>query len=423
MKNERLLPANPDAERTILGAILSDNAALDQCNLQPEDFSLDSHTRIYRAMLKMNGAGEAVDTTTLINRLEDEKNLSAIGGRAYIFSLTENLPRRLSIVDYVRIVKEKAQLRQMLILGDRIALEASDGQRDAQSLIEDARTRLESILGDFRPSDSRKVFVEFTEFCSGPVEKIDWMLDGIIQRGANGFIAAPPKGSKSFCTADMLLALATGTEWLGFQVPRPVRCGLVSREDHYALTGWRLKALMRGRGLRATELSWLDNLFVNTRAQTANFSLQNPSDMRELLAEVKDRKLEFVVLDVLNVLHSADENDNTEMRMVLNQCRRIQDESGASVGIIHHYNKDLGGSITQRLRGASAISGYAEWMIGLTMADEEQRIRKMEFEMKAGPPPEPIYFVIDSDKEAGTAKLRRVQYEAAVPRQSKFKIV
>ena len=46
------LPANIEAERSILGAILLDNFAYDQAaeHLADDDFSLDSHRRIYSRM-------------------------------------------------------------------------------------------------------------------------------------------------------------------------------------------------------------------------------------------------------------------------------------------------------------------------------------------------------------------------------------
>jgi RecA-family ATPase len=198
-----------------------------------------------------------------------------------------------------------------------------------------------------------------------------------------------------------------------------VRVGLVSREDNPHLTAWRLRSLMSGKGLTAAQQQMLEkNLYVNTRAQTPGLMLDNKEEMNELLAAIKAKRLEFVILDVFNVLHAADENDNTEMRKVLNQCKRIQDESGAAISILHHFNKDTGGSITQRLRGASAISGFAEWMIGITMADEDSRVRRMEFELKAACPPEPIYFHIKA-AEGEPAKISRVNGQPMAKQQDR----
>ena len=51
----RSLPANVEAERSILGAILLDNLSYHQAaeHLKPDDFSLDSHRRIYTRMMDL----------------------------------------------------------------------------------------------------------------------------------------------------------------------------------------------------------------------------------------------------------------------------------------------------------------------------------------------------------------------------------
>jgi RecA-family ATPase len=126
--------------------------------------------------------------------------------------------------------------------------------------------------------------------------------------------------------------------------------------------------------------------------------LDNPEQMAELLAALKQVRPRFAIFDVFNVLHCADENDAQEMRRVLRQLSTIQAEIGCGIGVVHHYNKTDQGSMTQRLRGSSAIAGWAEWLIGISMAEEESKTRRMEFELKAAQPPDPIYYRIDSSQ-------------------------
>ena len=69
---ERGLPSSIDAERSILGAILLDNFAFHQASsqsLQAEDFSLDSHRRIYGRMRELGDQGRAIDLITLAEEL------------------------------------------------------------------------------------------------------------------------------------------------------------------------------------------------------------------------------------------------------------------------------------------------------------------------------------------------------------------
>ena len=109
------LPANIDAEKTILGALLLDNAAHSEAaeKLTEEDFSLDSHRRIFMRMNELMDAQRAVDIVTLANELARNKEVEAIGGVAYLASLTEGLPRRPVIEEYIRIVKDKSLLRRV----------------------------------------------------------------------------------------------------------------------------------------------------------------------------------------------------------------------------------------------------------------------------------------------------------------------
>ena len=64
-------PANIDAEKTILGAILLDNAAHSEAaeKLDSEDFSLDSHRRIFLRMSELMNEQRAVDIVTLAHEL------------------------------------------------------------------------------------------------------------------------------------------------------------------------------------------------------------------------------------------------------------------------------------------------------------------------------------------------------------------
>ena len=152
---ERGLPASIDAERTILGSILLDNKAFDECaELQIEDFSLDSHRTIIRTIGKMIGAGVAVDTTTLPEYLGRDGQLSSIGGTAYVWSLTENLPRHLALESYVGIVKEKSHLRQLMGIAQEIGLRAADGSEKALDILSQSRIALEEILCDSAHEDT-----------------------------------------------------------------------------------------------------------------------------------------------------------------------------------------------------------------------------------------------------------------------------
>jgi hypothetical protein len=246
--------------------------------------------------------------------------------------------------------------------------------------------------------------VAAAEFMSSITPDIEWIIEGVIQRGSNGFICASPKIGKSWAAVDMAICLALGLPWIGFYVPRRTKVALVSREDNPALTRRRMGQLLAGKGAYPQELA--EHLYINSRASQKTMMLDNPLELDDLISDLKRHQTEFLILDVFNVLHSADENDNTAMRQVLNQVSRIQNEVGCSICIIHHWNKSKEGSITDKLRGASAIAGWAEFVIGLSMEDQAERVRKMEFDIKVACAPQPLTFQIEQDQEDGWIKLK-----------------
>ncbi len=138
------LPANIDAEKTILGAILLDNAAHSEASekIEADDFSLDSHRRIFLRMTDLMDTQRAVDIVTLAEELAKHKEVESVGGVAYLASLTEGLPRRPVIEEYIRIVKDKSLLRRLMSICSSAIARAADQSETALEVIGAAETEL-----------------------------------------------------------------------------------------------------------------------------------------------------------------------------------------------------------------------------------------------------------------------------------------
>lgn len=138
------LPANVDAEKVILGAILLDNAAHSEAaeKLEADDFSLDSHRRIFLRMSGLMDTQRAVDIVTLANELARYKEVEAVGGVAYLASLTEGLPRRPVIEEYIRIVKDKSLLRKLMMICSAAIARAADQSEDAIGVLDVTESQL-----------------------------------------------------------------------------------------------------------------------------------------------------------------------------------------------------------------------------------------------------------------------------------------
>ena len=171
------LPANVEAERSILGAILLDNLSYNQAaeHLKPEDFSLDSHRRIYTRMVDLAESSRPIDMITLVEELDRRKELEAIGDVGYVSGLLDGVPDRPSIEHYIKIVRDKALLRGLIHVANAAIARASDQSDLAEEVLNDAEAAI------FQLSEKRigRGFMGVQEI----VKESFGSVDALLQRG------------------------------------------------------------------------------------------------------------------------------------------------------------------------------------------------------------------------------------------------
>ena len=147
---EKPLPNNLEAERSVLGAIILDNHALNAAieTLRPEDFFLDQHRRVFTHMMVLGENQQAIDLVTLTDELHRKGELEASGGAPYLASLADGMPRVSNIEHYARIVKEKAVLRNLIHTTHDIQQRAFEGEDDADAILDGAESQIFALAED-----------------------------------------------------------------------------------------------------------------------------------------------------------------------------------------------------------------------------------------------------------------------------------
>ena len=147
---ERPLPHNLEAERSILGAVLLDNHALNAAieKLRADDFFLPQHRKIFERMVQLGEKQQAIDTITLMEDLTRRGELESAGGIPYLSQLADGLPRVTNVEHYARIVKEKAVLRNLIYSAAAIQEQALAAGDDADVILDRAESAIFQLAED-----------------------------------------------------------------------------------------------------------------------------------------------------------------------------------------------------------------------------------------------------------------------------------
>ena len=137
---ERPLPSSEDSERVILGAILLDNALIAEAveHLKAEDFYSPLNRRVFGAMIALFERQKQIDPILIGEELKKDGALESIGGTSVITNLTFGLPHFSSVEEYIRVVRDKAVVRNLIRTCNTITSEALAEEDEAEIVLDKA---------------------------------------------------------------------------------------------------------------------------------------------------------------------------------------------------------------------------------------------------------------------------------------------
>lgn len=151
-------PNNIEAEQAVLGSMMSKASAVADAveMLKAEDFYRESHRIIFNTMKQLFRDDVPVDIVTLSEQLAKENLLEKAGGPAFIAGLANAVPSASSVPYYAKIVREKADLRNLLNAASDITAMVYDGNDDVPTILDKSEKRIMEAashqnIGDFTP--------------------------------------------------------------------------------------------------------------------------------------------------------------------------------------------------------------------------------------------------------------------------------
>jgi replicative DNA helicase len=335
------LPANPDAERLSLGCVILDNGVAPQAlhELSAEDYSVESNRKIFLAMRDLDGKSRAINPLTLQTRLQEKGELEAVGGPAYIASLFDGVPRFGDIREYVKLIKDAGLKRKAAYLGNWAFKSAVDGEASAEDLIAMLSAKVEELqegqIVDDLISSEDAVSKAMTELekrwqegnkiigLESGFPDLDRHLLGfrpgkyyVLAAGtnigkttlalniANNFVSKPgPDGDR----VGLIISLEMTTDELTIKA-----LSTITRIDSYRIEtgdlsdGEKQQVREAGERLKQLRLEYVEGFSKVTAGSIA---------ARVMRIRRKHKRLDFLVVDYLQLLDSEDKRENEHARL------------------------------------------------------------------------------------------------------------
>jgi len=171
----RLPPQNLDAERSVLGGVLLDNAALNEILelLKPEDFYRDAHRKVFEAMCALSSRSEPIDRVTLKDELTSLGAYEAVGGEDFVDLLDKLVPSAANLTYYATIVHEKALARRVIEAAHAIATQGYEQAGEVGEFLDDAERRIFAITEE----KAQSAFMHVREIVKSTFKTIEQLYE------------------------------------------------------------------------------------------------------------------------------------------------------------------------------------------------------------------------------------------------------
>ncbi len=367
----RVPPHSVEAEQSVLGGLLLDNAAFDKIAdiVSEGDFYRDEHQRIFRHISRLLERAKPADAVTVAESLDLAGESGETGGLAYLGELAVNTPSASNIRRYAEIVRERAILRQLVTAGDEIAGSAFNPLgRDPKQLFDEGEAKVFAIAeSGFRHQSG---FQHINPLLTQVVERIQELHD----RDNPADLTGVPTGyhdldgrTSGLQPGDLLIVAgrpSMGTTWFALNIGERVAIGggLPVRVFSLRMGGAQLAMRMppsagrldahRARTGRLNDAEWSRLSFALGKMHEAPLYIDetpalNPIDLRARARRLHRQcgKLGLIIIDYLQLMSSAHpgggENRATEISEISRSLKGLAKELGVPVMALSQLNRSL----------------------------------------------------------------------------------
>lgn len=374
----KIPPHSLEAERAVLGALLLERDAWPGALelLEATEFYKEGHRKIFTAMAGVVAAGGQVDLVTLCEALKTAGELEEIGGPAALGGLVEEAAILPNLAQYAAIIRDKAQLRDLIrVSTDTIGRAYDNGQAPVE-IISRTTAQLEQLARRAAP-----LATAFPARTLGALAALDvpaptFHVHGWIPATGVSFLVGDSEAYKSFFASLIGIAVAAGRRLLQtFDVTQAPTL-VISEENGLLEDKRRHVALCRGLELDPADVPC-------HIASDAGFSFDDPVKYAALRAYVAAHGIRLILIDSFIRVHRRQENDAGEMSALYLDRMKPLIQSGVALVLLHHRRKVQqgpqpagGGADSDAIRGSGDIRAATHSVLFLRTVSDTQVLVK-----------------------------------------------
>ena len=365
----RIPPHSIEAEQSVLGGLLLDNAAWDKIAdfVSSEDFYLYDHRLIFQHIARLINSAKPADVITVFESLSSAAKAEEVGGVAYLNALAQNTPSAANIRRYAEIVRDRGILRKLITVADDISGSAFNPQgKEVKQMLDEAESKIFAIAEE--GARGSQGFQEIQPLLTQVVERIDELYNRDNQNDITGvptgFIdldrmtsglqpgdlvivaGRPSMGKTAFSVnigehvaVDSGLPVAIFSMEMGGAQLAMRMLGSVGRLDQHRLRTGRLNDEDWPRLTHAIQKMNDAQIFIDETPSLSSIELRARS--RRLARQCG--KLGLIIVDYLQLMsaNSPGENRATEISEISRNLKGLAKELNCPVIALSQLNRSL----------------------------------------------------------------------------------
>ena len=355
------LPANQEAERFVLAAILYNRAPAYTSAaeiLTPEDFSNDRHRRLFRFFGDLVKRGVPIELVAISEELFRTKELEAVGGMSYVSDMTQGVSPSVTPAYYAGVVKDYAGRRALFRLSETVREQALDAGIELSASLDYLRDQGQKMVAaQYRDgvwTESILPFRSASQIQAETPPKVDFIARPWLAAGVTTELDGKVKAAgKTTWLLAMCRAILDGEHFMG-EPTRKTPIVYLTEENQITF-----RVALERAGLLGREdfivLYWSDTLGTGWEAV-----------VREAVSESKRRGARLLVVDTLAQFAGLEGDDENNAGDALRAIQPLKLAAAKGLGVVFtRHERKGGGEVGDSGRGSTAFGGAVDTILSI----------------------------------------------------------